>query len=234
MNKKHRVSGRRERLQQMTKEEIKQAAWKQIHTGGASSMSLRGIAASLGLSAPALYRYFPSKQELVTALVLDAFESLKFALDETEQRCEALAWQNRLRELGKAYRKWALDQPAAFRLIFGEPINGYDAPWDRTMRTAGASLTALIHTIEDAHTSGDLQVPIEPAASPGLCVALQAWSDAIHHVHPDILYLAFTIATRVQGLMMVELGHQLPPFFANGDDLFARELERIVKSLENR
>jgi len=102
------------------------------------------------------------------------------------------------------------------------------------MQIAGASLTSLIGTIEDARACGDLQVPVQPVASPGLHAALQAWSDAIHHVHPDILYLAFTIATRVQGLMMLELGHQLPPFFLNGDEMFARELERIVMDIEKR
>ena len=234
MSEKKPAIGRRERLQQMTKEEIKDAAWVQIHASGASALSLRGIASTLGLSAPALYRYFPSKQELVTALILDAFDSLRVALDATAQRLEASPWQTRLCELGLTYRRWALEQPAAFRLIFGEPINDYEAPWERTMQIAGASLTALIRTIDDARACGDLQLPVQPIASPGLLAALQAWSDAIHHVHPDILYLAFTIATRVQGLMMVELGQQLPPFFPNGDELFARELERIVLEIEKR
>lgn len=223
---------RREKKQQDTQDEIKTAAWEYIAKHGAASLSLRAIAASIGLSAPALYRYFPSKNHLVLALIQDAFVSLRDAMEVSIASDSHSSWQSKLRSLGQAYRRWAISQPESFFLIFGNPVPGYPGPSEELLPVAGKSLRALIQVIGEAAASGALGLPLAPGPSPRLKSSLQAWSDAIHKTDPDILYLAFIIATRVQGLMLAELGRQLPPFFLDGSDLFDRELERIILEVQ--
>lgn len=223
---------RRDRQHQAVRDEIKAAAWRQISKKGASALSFRAVAASLGLSAPALYRYFPNKNSLVTALIIEAFDSLAASQHEVLEKCSREPWEEQLRGLGKAYRQWALAQPAAFLLIFGDPVPGYTVPFEETMLPAGQSLRALIHVIDLAYQSGDLKLPLNPPASASLSASLKGWSDAVHKIHPDVLYMAFVISTRVQGMMLVELGRQLPPFFADGRDLYERELARIIEEIK--
>lgn len=225
---------RRERQVEATREEIRAAAWAQVAGQGASSLSLRAVAASLGLSAPALYRYFPSKADLVTSLILDAFSSLAQAQDRVAQDLAGRPWQEKLCELGRAYRRWATARPEAFFLIFGDPLPGYEPPWEETMPVAGSSLTAMLGALAEAREGGELALPLLPPASPGLAASLTAWSEAVHRTEPELLYLAFTVASRVQGLMLVELGRQLPPFFQDGAELYERELGRIVVELSLR
>lgn len=222
------VNDRQERRHQATRQEIQAAAWGQIAQSGASALSLRSVAASIGLSAPALYRYFPNKGALVTALIVEAFESLATAHDKVLVETQDLTWPQQLLALGLAYRAWALDRPAGFSLIFGDPIPGYEAPLAEVMPAAGRSLVPLITVLTRAWQSGDLKLPLVPAASPALQKSLEAWAQAAHPGHPDLLYLAFSIASRVQGLMAQELGRQLPPYFPDGKELFQRELVRMV------
>lgn len=224
-------SPRAERRREATRNEIQAAAWEQVARDGAAGLSLRAVAAAIGLSAPALYRYFPSKDALVTALIVDAFGSLAAAQTRVLQQGGG-TWQQVLRRLGQAYRAWALATPSAFFMIFGDPMPGYSAPLAEVMPAAAASLQPLTLAVERAWSEGDLRLPLDPAPTPALDDALRAWAAASHPTHPDVLYLAFSIASRVQGLMLIELGRQLPPFFVDGADLFDRELERMIRDLE--
>lgn len=199
---------------------------------GTTALSLRAVAASIGLSAPALYRYFPDKNHLITALILDAFASLADTQNAILERFSATDWEGSLRSLGLAYRDWAKRQPAAFYLIFGNPVPGYEAPWKETMPVAGRSLSALITVLDQARVAGAFTLPLSPPPEPELAASLAAWSDVVHSADADILYLALIIGTRVQGMMLLELGRQLPPFFSDGEGLYRRELERIISDVK--
>jgi AcrR family transcriptional regulator len=63
--------------------EIKERAWEQIATAGASALSLNAIAKQMGMSGPALYRYYAGRDELITELITDAYRSLADALHST-------------------------------------------------------------------------------------------------------------------------------------------------------
>jgi AcrR family transcriptional regulator len=226
-------SERKTRQHDAVRDEIKRAAWNRISGGGASALSLRGVASFMGLTAPALYRYFPNKNSLITALIIDAFISLAESQNTILAELSGESWQEQLRGLGRAYRRWALERPEVFLLIFGNPVPGYDTPFEETMPAAGESLGALITVIDSAWRGGALKLPLDPPATASLEASLTGWSEAVHKAHPDALYLAFIISTRVQGMMLVELGRQLPPFFADGNDLFERELSRIIIQLQS-
>jgi len=226
-----RKAERHSRQLEATRDEIRAAAWGQVSERGAASLSLRAVAAAIGLSAPALYRYFPSRDSLVTALVIDAYQSLALAQNKTLDSLAGRSWEECLRGLGLAYRAWATGRPAAFYIIFGAPIPGYIQPMEETLPAAGSSLSALILVLSMALQAGDLALPLEPPASASLRAAFAAWNDAVHHTDPEILYLAFSIASRIQGLTLAELGGQFAPFLKDGGALFERELERIIDDI---
>ncbi|RSN33023.1 TetR family transcriptional regulator [Amycolatopsis sp. WAC 04169] len=102
--------------------EIKRHAWEQLATTGLSALSLNAIAKHVGMSGPALYRYFPGRDDLITDLVRDAYRSL----------ADAVQTAVRVTEVAYAIREWALADPQRYLFVYGTPIPGYHAPGDTT------------------------------------------------------------------------------------------------------
>jgi AcrR family transcriptional regulator len=116
---------RRERQRDSTREEIISTAWKQVGEVGAVGLSLRGIAREMGMTAPGLYRYYKDRDALVTALLVDAFNSFAAALEAGRDTCAADDHAGRFRAMGKAYFQWGATHPQRYALLFGTPIQGY-------------------------------------------------------------------------------------------------------------
>ncbi|MGW4831925.1 TetR/AcrR family transcriptional regulator [Amycolatopsis japonica] len=114
----------RERYRAHVRAEIKRHAWEQLATTGVSALSLNAIAKHVGMSGPALYRYFPSRDDLITDLVRDAYRSLADAVQAVAEPGVA--------EVAYAIREWALADPQRYLFVYGTPIPGYHAPGDTT------------------------------------------------------------------------------------------------------
>ncbi|QWF78592.1 TetR/AcrR family transcriptional regulator [Amycolatopsis sp. CA-230715] len=125
----------RERYRTQLRAEIKEHAWEQIATAGASALSLKAIAKQLGMSGPALYRYYASRDDLITELIRDAYRSLADTL--------AAAAGDGLTGVGRALRGWALADPHRYHLLYGTPVPGYHAPKDTTAITSELMGTLL-------------------------------------------------------------------------------------------
>jgi AcrR family transcriptional regulator len=139
-------------------EAIITVAWKQIGESGAASLSLRAIARELNITAPAIYNYYPSRDDLVTALIVQAytdFGDIQMAAVQAVSEGDPVG---RLLASGRAYRAWALTYPERFHLIFGTPIPGYVAPEEKTLPVAARSMAALLGALEILHTQGRLQM----------------------------------------------------------------------------
>ena len=139
-------------------EAIKNTAWKQIAECGAPELSLRAIARELNITAPAIYNYFPRRDDLVTALILEAFTSLAESQKKSIELIPAAKPEARLATLGLAYRDWALQYQQRYQLIFGTPIPGYVGPEDITTPAAAWALVPLIETLQALYDVGKLQV----------------------------------------------------------------------------
>ncbi|MEU9381924.1 TetR/AcrR family transcriptional regulator, partial [Streptomyces sp. NPDC048279] len=116
----------RERYRSQVRADIKAHAWKQIAKSGASGLSLNAIAKELGMSGPALYRYFGSRDELITELIRDAYRGL------AETFRAAAGSRAGIEGLAHVLRRWALDDPQRYFLVYGTPVPGYHAPDDIT------------------------------------------------------------------------------------------------------
>jgi AcrR family transcriptional regulator len=205
---------------------IKETAWKQIAEKGAAALSLRAIARELGITAPAIYNYFPRRDDLVTALIVDAFTSFGQAQKESDDPSRSP--DERLRILGMAYRDWAMKYPQRYHLIFGTPIPGYHAPAEITVPAAAGSLIPLMGVLDAGLQSGKLKVGILAPKTPALSAMLDAWKQNIQGPDIEVLYLAVVIASRVHGLVSMEIGEQMPGFITDPGEVYRREVENIL------
>jgi AcrR family transcriptional regulator len=135
--------------------EIKAVARHHLETDGAN-LSLRAVARDMGMVSSALYRYFASRDELLTALILDAYNDLGATVEAAEAAVADRAdLHGRWMAAARAVRGWALAKPAEYALLFGSPVPGYAAPADTIAAAARTSLV-LMGILADGHAAGVL------------------------------------------------------------------------------
>lgn len=122
--------GPRERYRQQVRAEVQQHAWKQLAEAGVSGLSLKAIAKLMGITAPALYRYFASRDDLLTELILSAYRELADVVEAVAGTDDAP--RDRLVAIGAAIREWARSNPHRYLLLYGTPVPGYAAPAEAT------------------------------------------------------------------------------------------------------
>jgi AcrR family transcriptional regulator len=206
-------------------DEIKGSAWRQIAENGAAALSLRAIARELGITAPAIYNYFSRRDDLVTALIVDAFHSLGQSQTDAIQDLPGNALRERFNTLGLVYRDWALTYPQRYQLIFGTPIPDYQAPREITTPAAASSLMPLINTLQSCLEAGLLRVENFPSLNDSLEGMLSEWSAVAGGVHLEVLYTALAVWSRVHGLISLEIGCQLPDQITDPGQIYIREID---------
>ncbi|MEU4804229.1 TetR/AcrR family transcriptional regulator [Actinosynnema sp. NPDC023587] len=194
------MATRRERLREQTSAEIKAAALAHLREGGGAVLSLRAVAVSIGMSPAGLYRYYPSRDALLTDLITDGFA----ALAEEVARARDAAEGDAFVAAALAYRRWALAHPHEFALLYGTPVPDYQAP--RSGPTSHASRqvgTAFVPPIIDAWRRGALkQRAVAPPPT-----ALDVFASAVD-LPPDAAAVAFAAWTAIHGLVVLEtFGH---------------------------
>jgi AcrR family transcriptional regulator len=224
---------RRERLREATREEIKTAAHEQMKAEGAAALSLRAIGRALGMTAPALYRYYHSRDDLITALIIDAYHSQAATL---EAACAALPpadHAGRLRAFILAYREWAISHPEDYKLIYGTPIPGYHAPWELTAPAAQRNMRLVLDLLKAAWQAGALTLPAEYIRlSPPLRQKLaEAAAQVGYDVPLPILYLAIVSWGYIQGLISLELFGHLVMLEPQAGEVYRLEAEAWLKRL---
>lgn len=149
----------RSRYREQTRTEIKEIALAQLADGGASAVALTRIAKEVGLSGPALYRYFASRDDLLHSLVRDAYDDISAAIrhaatDLPDSPAAAL------HRLAGAYLDWATAQPHRYLLIQGTPIPGYAAPPD-TVRRARAGMGPFVKVFATGRPTDAVQPVVD-------------------------------------------------------------------------
>ena len=210
-------------------EAIKETAWKQIAELGAPALSLRAIARELKITAPAIYNYFPDRDALVTALIIDAFTSFGDWQLEARNAVPEEDLKGRMEAIGIAYRNWAQAFPQRYQLIFGTSIPGYVCPMEETLPSSARSLSALISVVEALRLSGNLNIDSFPKVKSEHNASFENWNT--YGGGTDILSLsvAMIIWSRVHGIVSLELQGNLPPFGTRGDALYRYELQSIYQ-----
>jgi AcrR family transcriptional regulator len=207
---------------------FKEAAWKQIAELGATALNLRGIARDLEIAAPSIYNYFPNRDDLITALIVDAFASLADSQVAAISAIPENEHAQRLLALGLNYREWAMAKPERYQLIFGTPLAGYIAPLEITQPVAGRSLAILMNVVMAGHAAGKLRPETGRALSPQLQTMFTDWQQQRGAADGQVQFLALSIWGHVHGLVSVEIGLQYPPFITDPGEVYRHALGLLV------
>jgi AcrR family transcriptional regulator len=173
--------------------EIKAVARRHVATNGAADLSLRAVARDLGMVSSAVYRYFPSRDDLLTALIVDAYNAVGEAAETAEAAVRHTDLLRRWLAAARAVRSWAQDNPQEYALIFGSPIPGYQAPQDTVDPATRIPLLLVTIIGEAVAPPDDLVLPrpvgrdlrrlrdqVAPSMSePRLARAVMAWTHLI-------------------------------------------------------
>jgi AcrR family transcriptional regulator len=139
----------RERARAEITREILEAGRRHLATDGAAGLSLRAIARDLGMASSAVYRYVASRDDLLTRLIIDAYDSLGSAAEFADAGVGRSDLGGRWSAICHAVRTWALSNPNEWALIYGSPVPGYAAPAD-TIGPASRVSNLLVRILAEA------------------------------------------------------------------------------------
>jgi len=208
----------RERARIDTMQRILESGRTQLAEHGAAALSLRAVARDLGMVSSAVYRYVASRDDLLTALIIEGYRDLA---DVAEAAAAGRAAPGRrFVALCEAIYGWAREHPHQYALLYGSPVPGYRAPAD-TIADAARAPAAAIQLVAAAWSAGDLAegVPI-PAAGPALRRQAKELAAALETELPEPVLLRFAAAwTQVFGVISFELFGQFVGSFEPGDQI---------------
>lgn len=148
----------RERVRAELIGEITEVARRHLARDGAAGLSLRAVARDLGMVSSAIYRYFPSRDDLLTTLIISGYDAVGAAVERADAACARDDHTGRWLAAGHAIRDWALAHPHEYALLYGSPVPGYSAPED-TIAPATRTAAVLCQVISDACRAGTLDPP---------------------------------------------------------------------------
>ncbi len=186
----------RERARVQTTEAILAAARIQLAEVGAAALSLRAVAREVGMVSSAVYRYFPSRDELLTALIIEAYDAVGEAAEAAHDEAAGRGPRERWVTVWRAVRAWARAHPAQYSLIYGSPVPGYAAPQD-TLPAAGRVGLVLGGIAVEAHVAGSPDDAVVAAMAPDVAAALG--------IDPRLAPAAVTAWTMLFGTVGFEL-----------------------------
>jgi AcrR family transcriptional regulator len=227
---------RREEQHASIREEIKGAARRLMEREGTAGISIRGIGRELDLTAPALYHYYPSREALITDLIVDAFNALAQSLEDNRGSAGGQPAAAQLLRVLLAYRAWALAHPLDFELIYGNPIPGYRAPEEITVPAATRSFVVIGALITRALEGSTLTPRLEYAAIPPEFEAvMQAQADQLSgpglRLLPLALYLTAVGWPRIHGIIMLELFNHIQPVVGDANAFYRIQIEDMMRSM---
>ncbi len=216
----------RSRYREQLRDEIKQVARRHlVDGGGAGNLSLNAVARELGMRGPSLYRYYASRDALITELLLDGYrdigETLRRAVaapdvgDATAADVDGATAAERLRAGALAYRRWALAHPELFDLLYGRPGPGYRAPAE-TGPPARDNLVLLADLIHEARHGAPR--PPEDAT----------WRTAAVPADDRTFEIAVRFTARLHGLLVLELHGHLAHMVPDPGAVYGREVDAAV------
>ena len=226
----HAPTTARARARMELTREIKAAARRQLAEVGASELSLRAVARELGMVSSAVYRYFASRDELLTALVIESYDSLGAVAEQAVAEGRG-GFEARWLHLTRAMRAWALANPSEYTLIYGSPVPGYEAPQD-TVPAAARTIVAGLAVVAAGVASGEIDatpdLPIPRAVRSDLATIRDTAAPGV----PDaVLSRVLHAWTQLFGALSFELFGQYENVIHARDELFDHNMRRTARLL---
>jgi AcrR family transcriptional regulator len=224
---------RRERLRQATIEEIKNTARRQIAEDGAANLSMGAIARAMGMTPPALYRYFDSRDALVDTLIVEAYDSLGEAMEASGAALTQKDFYGRFLAIACTYRRWAVEHPEDYALMFGV-AGSTESAVEQIARSMVRSLRVMAELLRSAYDAGSLVIPHEYVEPPPTVQEALIWMQSSlqdEEISLGILAASFTTWLRAHALVWQELHGPLPAFLFSSGELFEMEIRVLAKNL---
>lgn len=212
----------RERAREEITAEIVAEARRQLDVGGAAGLSLRSVARELGMVSSAVYRYVANRDDLLTRLIIEAYDAIGAVAERAAARSAGEPPVERFVAVARAIRTWARRHPHEYALVYGTPVPGYAAPED-TIAPATRVSRALAGVVTDAAAAGLLDPP--PGPSTPLTDATMADLRAVAaevapDVDPEVVVRLLVAWTQLFGLVSFELFGQTQGLITAPADLF--------------
>lgn len=166
--------------------DILDAARARLVADGPAALSLRAVARDVGMVSSAVYRYFPSRDALLTALLVECYDELGAAVETAEAAVARDDLTGRWLAACRALRSWCVQRPGDFALLYGTPVPGYAAPQD-TVEPATRVVRALVRIVADswADGAGPAPAPSSGGDAAALVAPAVAFVSARGLVAPD-------------------------------------------------
>ncbi len=224
---------RRAKFRQITIDEIKSLARLQMAEGGPASLSLNAIAKHMGMSGPALYRYFESRDALMTALIVDAYEALATALEETAARFTSHPARECLKQILLTYRRWASDHPIDFQLIFSNSIASHRSGQTIPVEITGRVLYPILRILQKAYCDEHHAYPAFLQTIPaGLHMSLAQFLQEVQpHLSEQVIYIGIVGWYHIHGMVMLELFNPIQPLIHDPALFYHYEIERWMDQM---
>ena len=217
---------RRARQRAQTLSEIREHGYAQIAAGGPTALSLNGIAKAMGMSGPAMYRYFGSRDELLATLVTESYEALADALIDAAEQARRRTPEGRVRAAAAAYRGWALEHPHRYRLVFGSTYGSGALDPERVISAAHRGMTVLLAALAELG-------PADAAprvGDPELARQLTDWAE--RHGEPalaaGVLLLGVAAWTRMHGIVSLEIEGVFEQLGVDPARLYDAEVDHLI------
>ncbi|WP_319458973.1 TetR/AcrR family transcriptional regulator [Micromonospora sp. RTP1Z1] len=207
-------------------DEIKTVARRHLATDGAD-LSLRAVARDMGMVSSAIYRYFPSRDDLLTALILEAYDALGDAVEAADAAVERHDLRGRWHAACRAARAWALTHPAEYALLYGSPVPGYAAP-DDTVLPAQRPPVVLVGILHDGIATGRLTPPDEELPEPVRADLAELAAGFFPDLPEALLARGMAGWTQLFGLISFELFGRLNRTVPHRDEYFDHQTDLMA------
>lgn len=224
---------RQEELNEATRDAIKATARQLMMEKGTAGLSLRAIARNLGITAPALYHYFASLDDLITALLVDAFTGHAAYVRQIRDQAATAgkSYAEQLFDAVWAYRQWALENAIDFQLIYGNPIPGYEAPGEITTPAARSIGEVFMETIVAAIQAGELKIPelYYPISPTVLAHYHEEFGMDEHTAH--LFHLMNYVWSMMHGMVTLEIYNHAQPVVGDTDAFYEQAIYQLFHTL---
>ncbi|HET9657195.1 MAG TPA: TetR/AcrR family transcriptional regulator [Kineosporiaceae bacterium] len=235
------AGGRRERVRAATVQEIKATARRLLAQEGPQAVTLRAIAREMGMTAPGLYRYFPSHEDLWEELCHDTYGAMADALEEALAGIPGDQVELRLLTAARRFRSWAVEHPRDFGLAFGMPLPGLSQVKDLTDPAHLSGMRfALVFTRAFGQLWSARPFPVlqEEEIAPALAEQLRRYRDAMAAAEPGLpdlplgVVLVFLQAwVQLYGVVTMEVFGHLGFCLTDVQDFFEAQLTSVAAAL---
>jgi AcrR family transcriptional regulator len=231
-------SSRRERARADTVREIKETARRVLVERGIEGLALRAVAREMGMTAPGLYRYFTSREDLVENVVADLYEELCDVLERVRDAAEPASPGRQLIEVSRAFRTWAIRHRPEFGLLFGSagqdvlPEDARDFG-ERPSQLAGARFGGVFaELVARIYLEQGFPVPGDDELDPRLQVQLETWRAKLPVPLPlGVMHVFLACWIRLYGLVCMEIFGHLRFALDDAEPMFEAELRSLAEVL---